>query len=202
MALFAPRDEHGNLQAERLDLQVELPVVDLANGRVETRYGAPYLTPLLYAVDEYERAGVLHLEGTGWCFYEVFLREIREDTEFFAEITPENWQELAGLSKRVAEVLAARAGRPGGRSDKLNPKDRASAKVSTWMHRLYRRLSQLLDKTIARLGIERLVLMGEQWQISLFESYLSRGARHLLIARIPHPQNLPSRTCLLLRARI
>jgi len=194
LALFARRDERGDLRAERLDLQVDLPVVDLANGRVDARYGKPYLTPLLFAVDEYERAGVLHLEGAGWRFYEVFLGEIREDREIFAEITPEDWRELAGLSNRLSEVFTARAGKPGGRSDKLSPKDRAVAKVSTWMQRLYGRLSVLLDKTIDRLGIERLVLMGEHWQISHFESYLSRGTRRLLVARTPHPRGLPSPT--------
>ena len=55
---------------------MELPVVDLAHGRVECRWGEPYVTPLLYALDEYERAGVLYLDQMSWRFYEIFLGEI------------------------------------------------------------------------------------------------------------------------------
>ena len=33
-------------------LQVDLPVVDIAHGRVEVRWGEPYVFPLVYAIDE------------------------------------------------------------------------------------------------------------------------------------------------------
>ncbi|MCX8115682.1 MAG: hypothetical protein N3D71_11525, partial [Burkholderiaceae bacterium] len=49
LAVFAARGRQGRLEVRRVDLQVELPVVDLAHGRVEARWGEPYLTPLLYA---------------------------------------------------------------------------------------------------------------------------------------------------------
>ncbi|MCS6940518.1 MAG: VLRF1 family aeRF1-type release factor [Roseiflexaceae bacterium] len=189
MALFAVRDANGELYTERLDLRVELPVVDLARGRVDMRYGAPYLTPLFFAVDEYERAGVLHLESGGWRFYEVFLGDIREDEQIFADITPVEWRELRDLAQRITDAFDARGVGPGGRYDRLSPEERAAARVSAWMHRFYGRLSQLLDKALDRLDIERLALMGEQWQVRHFESYLSRGTRNRIVARIPHPKN-------------
>lgn len=192
MALFAVRDSDGELYTERLDLRVELPVVDLARGRVDMRYGAPYLTPLLFAVDEYERAGVLHLESGGWRFYEVFLGDIREDEQIFAEITPAEWRDLRDLAQRITDAFDARGVGPGGRFDRLNPEERAAARVGAWLHRFYGRLSQLLDKALDRLDIERLALMGEQWQVRHFESYLSRGTRNRIIARIPHPRNAAS----------
>ena len=76
------------------DLQVELPLVDLAHGRVEARWGEPYITPLLYAVDEYERAGVLWLDAGKWRFYEVFLGEIEEATDTFRNVSAEELREI------------------------------------------------------------------------------------------------------------
>jgi len=59
-------------------LQVDLPVVDLAHGRVEARWGEPYVFPLEYVLDEYERSGVVFVDQVKWRLYEVFLGEIEE----------------------------------------------------------------------------------------------------------------------------
>jgi hypothetical protein len=185
LALFAHRDAHGRLHAQRLDLQVELPVVDLAQGRVDARYGAPYLAPLWFAVDEYQRSGVLLLTVGRWRFFEVFLGEAREATDIFAAVSDSEWQELNEASRKVSDVWGGRSARPGGRYDKLSPKDRLAAKVSTWMHKLYSRLGHLLEPVVANLGISRLVLIGEAWQISHFEGYLSRKLQDKIVARIP-----------------
>ncbi|MBC7260638.1 MAG: hypothetical protein H5T63_01380 [Chloroflexi bacterium] len=185
LALFATRDRHGRLHAERLDLQIDLPVVDLAHGRVEARYGAPYITPLWFAVDEYERAGILLLEGSRWRFFEVFLGEIREDEEALASIASEEWEALEEASRKVALVWDTRAAKPGGCYDKLSPKERAAARIEIWTHKLYDKLSHLLDQAVDRLAIERLVLVGEHWQTSHFETYLSRRLQHRIVARMP-----------------
>ncbi len=189
MALFAKRDKHDKIIVERLDLQVDLPVVDVAHGRVDARYGEPYLTPILFAADEYERLGVLHLFSTKWRFYEIFLGEIREEENVFADITVEEWRELKKLADKISETYSSRSLRQGGRFDKLSPKDRLNAKVSVWMHQLYSRLADLAEKTAGRLGIERFVLMGEEWQVKHFETHLDRGLRSRIVARVPHPKN-------------
>jgi hypothetical protein len=194
LVLFASRNPAGKPVLRRIDLQVELPVVDLAHGRVEARWGEPYLTPLFFAFDEYERGGVLHLSGSRWRFYELFLGELREDTEIFANISAEEWQELQELAGRIENAVAERRARSGGTFDKLSPKEREAAKVSLWMHKLYLRLASALDKAVDRLGIERLVLMGEAWQVSHFEGYLNRGLRNRIVARVGHPANLHTPT--------
>ncbi len=194
LVLFASRDPDGKLVLRRIDLQVELPVVDLAHGRVEARWGEPYLTPLIFAFDEYERAGVVHLSGARWHFYELFLGELREDTEIFANISADEWRELQELADRIENVVAERRARSGGTFDKLSPKEREAAKVSLWMHKLYVRLAHALDKAVDRLGIERLVLMGEAWQVSHFEGYLNRGLRNRIVARVGHPTNFHAPT--------
>ncbi|RMD63035.1 MAG: hypothetical protein D6826_05965, partial [Alphaproteobacteria bacterium] len=189
LALFAAEDEHGNVSVERLDLQVELPVVDLAQGRVEARWGEPYLTPLLFAVDEYERAGVVHLEVGKWRFHEIFLGEIEEDTAVFAEITAAEWSELGALEEKLKEGLSALREHGGGKFARLSPRERKSAKVHAWMHKFYVRLAHLLEKAVVRLGVSRLVLMGEDWQTSRFAGYLSRNLRQRLKGRVAQPRN-------------
>jgi len=37
---------------------------------------------------------VLHICGSRWGFYEIFLNEIKEITETFAEITPEEMERI------------------------------------------------------------------------------------------------------------
>jgi hypothetical protein len=183
LALFAARDEHGKLLSERLDLQVELPVVDLAHGRVEARWGAPYLTPLFFALNESWRVGILHLEGAHWRLYTYFLGELNEE-RIFEEIGPGEWSRLNEAATCLAEGMPARL---GGTLDKLAPSERLASKMEAWTHRLYQRLAHLLEQAAVRLGFERLILMGEQVQVSHFQGYLSRAWRERLIARLPHP---------------
>lgn len=185
LAMFAHRDSGGRLHVQRLDLQVELPVVDLARGRVEARYGAPYATPLWFAVDEYQRAGILLLTGARWRFFEVFLGEIREGEEVFPEISAADWKQLQEASSRISDEMASRSLRPGGRFEKLSPRERAAARASAWLNRLYSTLARLLEQTADRLAIERLVLVGEQWQTSHFETYLSRRIQQRVAVRAP-----------------
>ncbi len=184
-ALFAHRDQNGQLYAERLDLQIELPFVDVTRGRIEVRYGAPYITPLWVAVNDYERAGILLLIGGRWRFFEIFLGEIREDEETLASIASEDWKALAEASHKVLSEWETSAARSGGRFDRLSPRERTAARVETWMHKLYSRLARLLDQAVDRLAIERLVLVGEQWKSSHFETYLSRRLQQRIVARLP-----------------
>jgi len=187
LALFAARGPHGRWLVRRVDLQIDLPFVDLAHGRVEARWGEPYLTPVFFAIDEYERTGVLHLEGARWRFYELFLGELHEDTDVFADITADAWCELREIAVRIENTVALRRANAGGRFDKLSPREREAAKVDAWMHKLYTRLALALDKAADRLGVDRLVLMGESWQVSHFEGYLGRGLRHRVVARVEQP---------------
>lgn len=191
MALFAARRQEGRLDVRRVDLQVELPVVDLARGRVEAQWGEPYLTPLLYAADEYQRVGILLLEGARWRFYRAFLDEIEEDTAAFADIAAPDWKALQEAAQQIENVSAARI-KAGGKFDKLSPKDRAAAKVSTWLHKLYVRLASLLQRAAA--GTERLVLIGMPWQVSHFEGYLERALRRRVVARLPLPADAAQAT--------
>ena len=186
LALFAWVNDKNELEVEHFELQVELPVVDVVRGRVEAHFGKPYVLPILYAFDEYGRVGVVHVSSRKWRFYEVFLNEIKEATETFAEITPDEWNEFNEYVEIIESgVLDERTFR-----DKLKFKDKQKAKLQTLSHKLYIRLAQMLEKSIHDLEIDRLILMGNDWQVKLFENYLNRHIRELIIGYAPRLSNI------------
>jgi len=74
---------------------------------------------------------VLHICGSRWGFYEIFLNEIKEITETFAEITPEEWKEFNENAKIIESgVMEERTF-----NDKLKFKDRQKAKLQTLTHK-------------------------------------------------------------------
>lgn len=177
LVLFAAAD-----LLERYDLQVELPVVDLAHGRVECRWGEPYVTPLLYALDEYERAGVLYLDRTSWRFYEIFLGEIEEATDAFRTISPEEWQELTRYMPTLYNGLL--------KERVATHPSRFARRVEMWAQRFFKRLAHLLENVVVERDIRRLVLIGPAEDTHFFEQYLSRGIRSRVVAHvsdIPYP---------------
>jgi hypothetical protein len=159
-------------------LQCELPVVDLARGRVEARWGQPYLTPLLYAIDEYERAAVLWM-GEKWRLYEVFLGEIEELSQAFAAVAPEDWARLRRCDPAVGEDLA----RPHPYPDR----DRFSRRMEAWASRFLKWLAHLLERAFAEREASRLVLLGRQEATRDFEQYLSRTMRARVVAHVTGP---------------
>ena len=176
LVLFAAED-----LLERYDLQVELPVVDLAHGRVDARWGEPYVTPLLYALDEYERAGVLLIEQRGWRFFEVFLREIEEVTDIFATVAPEEWSDLKNYLPTIYEDFLKK--RLPTHPDKF------PRRLEAWVHRFFKHLAEIVEDVAVKRGIGRLVLLGPEEETKFFEQFLSRNMRRRVIG---HVHNLPS----------
>jgi hypothetical protein len=171
MVLFAAED-----MLERYDLQVELPVVDLAHGRVEVRWGEPYVAPLLYALDEYERSGVLLIAREDWRFYEIFLGEMEEATETFRAVAPDEWRELRrGMEDLYGNLLRDRL--------PTHP-DRFPRRLESWLHRLMRRLAHLLEEVMIQRDISRLVLMGPEEETHFFELYLTRNIRRRVVGHV------------------
>jgi len=185
LALFAWVNDKNELEVEHFELQVELPVVDVVKGRVEAHFGKPYVLPILYAFDEFGRVGVVHVSSRKWRFYEVFLNEIKESTETFAEITPDEWNEFNEYVEIIESgVLGERTFR-----DRLKFKDKQKAKLQTLSHKLYIRLAQMLEKSVHDLEIDRLILMGNDWQVKLFENYLNKHIRELIVGYAPRPSD-------------
>ena len=84
-AVFAGED-----WLEAYDLQTELPLP----GGVEARWGEPYLTPLMYALDEYERYAVVLVDQEKWRLFEVHMGKIEELEGAFRAVATNEWREL------------------------------------------------------------------------------------------------------------
>ena len=186
VALFAAKDARGKTLIERFDLQVSLPVVDLRRGRVEARWGEPYLEPLLFALDEYQRAAVLTVQGARWRLFEFFLGEHEELSDAFGEVDEREWQELREAAKFLRSGRLARELQPD-RSGSV--KDAAANKTEAWKRKLYRRLVGLVEKTLDARGIDRLVLVGDPAETATVASLFSGRYHRKIAALLPHPSD-------------
>jgi len=185
LAKFAWINDKNELESETFELQIDLPAIDLTLGKVDVHYGKPYLLPIYYAFDEYDRIGVLHIYGTKWRFYQIFLNEVQEITDTFAEITSDEWKEIQEHLSAIDQILYGE--RTFYAREKF--KDKYKSKYQNWSHKLYKRLADMLAKSIHQLNISRLVLMGTDWQLNFFENYLSHEVKKLIIGHVSNPTN-------------
>jgi peptide subunit release factor 1 (eRF1) len=163
-------------------LQVDLPVVDLAHGRIEARWGEPYVFPLEYVLDEYERYGVVFIDKVKWRLYEVFLGEIEECTDAFLELGS------GGQSRKLEKRPAARV-TPGVELRGGAEGDHYARHIDAVVHRFYKRAAHLLAKLVETSHIDRLIFMGPHEDTHLFEQCLPRALRQRTAGHIPSLPN-------------
>ncbi len=180
LAIFASEDSHHHLRTRRLELDVDLPIVDLAHGRVEAAYGRPFIAPLLYAIDEYERAGVLVASRERWRFFEYFLGRCEERSSVFAQVSVENWQRLREAGEQIRS--GAFKERPAMDRDRVDDRQHA------WLHRLHATLGGLVHRAVNERQIDRLLLVGEDWQTRLLAGAFDRSLRRRIAAHVPLEQ--------------
>ncbi len=177
-ALFAGEDF-----LEVFDLGAPLPVVDLASGLVEARYGEPYVAPLLFALDEYERYGVVYLDRERWRLFEVFMNQIEEVEDAFRAVAPEEWRRMSESRTSAPRNLGGYAAAARGGT----AKDRFDRRLLAWTHRFYHDRAGELARFLAERGIARLILMGPEEDTRYFESFLPKGFPAEVVARLPSP---------------
>ncbi|KHG65937.1 peptide chain release factor 3 [Thermus sp. 2.9] len=185
---------------EVLLLQVELPLVsgvktqflDEKTNRLLTdgalaHYGAPFLLPLVYALDEYERYGVVYVDQERWRVFEVFLGEIGEVHDAFLALDTEAWRRLSldapGRRFNLAGISRGGAGQ-----------DLFAKRLEAWEERFYKALAHELEKLAEARGFTRLVLMGPEEHTKLFLGHLPKRLRERVVAELPslpHPGASP-----------
>ena len=184
---------------EVLLLQVELPLVnsvktaflDEKAGRylvdgVLAYFGEPFLLPLVYALDEYERYGVVYVDQEKWRVFEVFLGEIEEVHDAFLALDTEAWRRLS-LDAPGRRFNLGRIS--GGAAQDLFAK-----RLEAWEERFYKALAHELEKLAEARGFTRLVLMGPEEHTKLFLGHLPKRLRERVVAELPslpHPGASP-----------
>lgn len=184
---------------EVLLLQVELPLVisvktaflDEKAGRylvdgVLAYFGEPFLLPLVYALDEYERYGVVYVDQEKWRVFEVFLGEIEEVHDAFLALDTEAWRRLS-LDAPGRRFNLGRIS--GGAAQDLFAK-----RLEAWEERFYKALAHELERLSEARGFTRLVLMGPEEHTKLFLGHLPKRLRERVVAELPslpHPGASP-----------
>lgn len=145
---------------EDYHLQVELPLLEPRAG-VEAHWGKPYLAPLLFALDEHQRYGVVCMDQERLRLFEVFLGEVEEVADAFRLLDTHNWRYLGedrtGTPGRSASPAASQVGvaARGG-----SGKDKFQRRVDEWSQRFFREAGTILQQQMAERGMERLILLG------------------------------------------
>ncbi|WP_026234561.1 VLRF1 family aeRF1-type release factor [Calidithermus timidus] len=171
----------GEDWVEAYDLQTELPLPD----GVELRWGEPYLTPLIYALDEYERYAVVLVDREKWRLFELHMGRVEELEGAFRAVAANEWRDL-GEDATAAGGRSAGPGAVGyvGRASGGSGKDHFNERMSEWTERFYREMAQRLAEVMKARGIGRLILMGPDPDTKNFAAHLPDG--------LPEPYILPS----------
>jgi peptide subunit release factor 1 (eRF1) len=166
-------------------LQVDLPVVDIARSRVEARWGAPFVFPLLYAIDEYARHGVVLLDRSKWHFYEVYLGEIHEAADAFLDLPSDHSRKNEKRPAiRFEQGIVLRGGAEG---------DRYKRHIEASVLRFYKRAAGILERLVTTWHIDALIFMGPPEDTHFFENCLPRALRQKVIGHAPSvPTPAPS----------
>lgn len=171
VAIFA----HSN-GFEVVEMAVDLPVVDPTTGHIEARWGAPHLAPLLLALDEHERYGVVFIDQERWRFFEVFIGEIEEVAQVFHPLSPQEMLRMDEMRQLTPELLDFR-------DDLL--KAGSARHVLAWTHRFYKDVAHRIDVLVNARGIDRLILMGPDREVHFLETLLPRPMRERVVAKLP-----------------
>jgi hypothetical protein len=172
LVVFAGKDLSKLFEARYL--QTDMPLSGVTAG-VVARWGDPYLTPFLQAIDEQERYGVIFVDEGRWRYLEVFLGEIKEVNDAIRPVDTRGWRQLEESSTGMPGVPAR-----GG-----SGKDLFERRLEEWSQRFYHRCAGLLEAKASC----RLILMGPPEHVQAFEAALPGELRERVVERLPPPAN-------------
>ncbi|TCJ16775.1 hypothetical protein E0L93_08615 [Rubrobacter taiwanensis] len=157
MILFA--DEDDLFEAYRL--QIDLPE--------SIRWGDPFVAPLFMALDEYERYGVVLLDGEKFRFFVASLGDIEEPLDASNPVVTSDWREL---------TISPSSQTPRGGADRDSFDDR----VEEHVHRFYNEMGETTRKLIGQHNIRRLILAGPRERTAGFRRTLPQDVEKRVVA--------------------
>jgi peptide subunit release factor 1 (eRF1) len=161
-------DESGLF--ERYNLPVDVPEA--------FRYGEPYLAPLVLALDQQERYGVVVVDAQEYRFYvEAPLDEPGAGSG----------GETAGFFKEADEDPSLPYPRGGGSTDM----DPANRKQDANIHRYYKEMGDLTRSLAFKNGVRRLIVAGPEERLPQFLEALPQEVRERVVAEEHVPTRAP-----------
>lgn len=179
LAIFASEDEDGLFDA--YFMQTRLPLLT-DNGGAIAHWGAPFVAPLLFTLDQKERYAVVYVASDRVRVFEVFLGQIEPLSDHVRAVDTDAWQPYrdARRSPAVGVGVAARGGAAvDAYRDRL---EEASA-------RLYRRLAPELEKSFAAEEIDRVILVGNPEALAAFREAIGPELQRRVVGTLPPPSN-------------
>lgn len=181
LVIFAGEDP--NELFESYYFQTELPLLELGD-RALAHWGAPYVAPILLALDEQERYALASVATESWRIFELFLGEIGEIDSGELEKDSAAWPHYTEARRSPGLTGPVRGG---------SSSDRYRDRKEVWTLRMYRRAANTLDHEVHERGIDRVILLGQSGPVSDFEAVLPRSLRQKVVARLPNPSNNDAR---------
>lgn len=166
VVLFAAPD--GLFEAYRLN--VDLPE--------RVRWGEPDVAPLMLALDEYERYGVVLLDRERFRLLVTYLGEIEAVEEAENPLDTAGWREL---------TISPASATPRGGSSRDDFEDRVEENTL----RFYREMCETLRREMGRQGVGHLILAGPRERTSGFRSVLPGELRQKVVEEVPIPAGAP-----------
>jgi hypothetical protein len=180
LAIFASEDG-----IDLFPVDVELPVSDPRTGRADARWGEPYLTPLLAALDQGQRYGVVFVDRDRWRCFEVVQSTIQEIEHDMRPQSPSEFDDLQQSKQEQPAYVPSRGGAA---------RDLAQRHVDEMSRRFYNEMANRLQALVASRSWESLIVLGPERDVARFKSALPPSLIRLIDAMLPSlpdPQGTP-----------
>lgn len=179
LVLFAGEDPEELFNVQYL--HKELPLLDLDDSEgALARWGEPFVAPLLFAADQFERYAACYVSQELVRVFEVFMGDIREVWSSERDLDTDEWRQKreASASPAVGKRVTGRGGR-----DVDAFRDRVEANTE----RFYDEVIDQFTSDDLSSDAGRIILLGTPDAVKAFSEALPDQLQDRVVARLPAP---------------
>lgn len=151
---------------------------------VENRieFGAPFVTPLLWLLDEYERYLIALVDQEQAHFFTAFLGQVGQQDQLEIDIADYDWgkKTLSRIRTSGAGVVASQG----------SNRDAFEAMLDEHRARYYREVAAHIEELSQRHEASRIILGGSEASAHAVQRLMPEHVAHKVIARLPVPLKL------------